>query len=131
MLKQLAKVCVGALALLGLIVVVLNVIGPETVFKSSCSSITLRETQSPGGEFTAAIVSSTCEDLSRSGVDIYLRRSSDRDVKRIRISDNSSTEFEMTWVSNEQLEVSGPAGLYIGETIGELYGVWIRYRATR
>ena len=95
-MKRIFNILVGFLALIGLLAVGLNVVGPENVFSPGCTTITLRETQSPDGQFVASIVSEACEEPLDSGVHVHMRQVGEKDFSSIRIADNSSTEFEMT-----------------------------------
>ena len=126
-MKKMLNLIIGILALIGLLVVGVNIVGPKNVFGPSCTSIILRQTQSPDDQILASIVSQTCDKPQDSGVHIYFRRIGTGDMSGIRIADNTSTKFEMTWASNERLEISGDVDMLPGETIGSIFDVWIRY----
>jgi len=126
--RALLRIAIGVFATIGVLFVGLNILGPEIVLDqlTDCSSRVLRESQSPSGEFVASIESSVCKDSARSGTTVYLRRSGEMDRRGIPFADNSSTDFELTWVSDSKLEVIGPSQLVTdGETIGSIEDVWI------
>ena len=128
-MKRVGQFVVGLLATLGALVVVFNVIGPDNLIGSACRTVLLRETVSPNGEFHAWISSQVCDEPSRNGVYVSMRQGDDVHHRQIRIADVTTTEFEMTWVSNDRLDISAELDLQDGDTLGDLYGVWIRYRA--
>lgn len=133
-MKALLRIAIGVFATIGVLFVGLNILGPEIVLDqlTDCSSRVLRESQSPSGEFVASIESSVCKDSARSGTTVYLRRSGEMDRRGIPFADNSSTDFELTWVSDSKLEVIGPSHLVTdGETIGSIEDVWIPTREFR
>ena len=132
-MKLIIKIGIGMLALLGLLVVALNIVGPETVLNriTDCSSIVLRESQSPNGELVASVSSSTCDDASRSGTNLYIRRTVDQSASGRRIADNSSTDFELTWLGDRTLEVTGPIASIDENLPDSIAGVQVRFRMSR
>lgn len=133
-MKTLVRIGIGLLALIGFLVVGLNILSPETVLDSlnDCSTKILRESQSPSGESVASIESNTCEDSARSETLVFLRRTGEMNRSAIPFADNSSTEFELTWDHDGKLEVIGPSHVVTdGETLGSIEGVWILAREIR
>ena len=132
-MKLIAKIGIGILALIGLLVIALNIIGPSTVLDriSDCSSLVLRQTQSPSGDLIASISSSTCHDASLSGTSLYIRRAGEQSASGRQIADNSSTAFELTWLGDRTLEVSGPITSFEESLPDSIASVEIQFRMAR
>lgn len=132
-MKLATKAIVAILALIGVLVIALNIVGPGAVLSqiSDCSAIVLRESQSPSGELTASIRSSTCEDPELSGTSVFIRRTGERNANGTRIADNTTTEFELSWITDRELEIAGPASSLESSIPDEIAGVQIRLRRSR
>ena len=133
LMKLFLRIGVGFLVLVGAIVIGINVVGLDTVLRKDCSTVTVRQTQSPSNMLIASIFTRTCEELpTLSGVFVDVRRTGEMSSRQIRIADNMSTEFELTWIADDTLEVVGPSEFFFdGDTLGQLYDVWIRSRVSR
>ena len=132
-MKLVMKILISILAIIGLMVIVINVVGPGAVLSQfvECSSIVLRESQSPSGELTASITSSTCEDPSHSATTLWISHTGERNGNGSRIADNTSTDFELTWITDRTLEISSPIASIDENIPDSIAGVQIRYRNAR
>jgi len=124
-LNTFAKITIGLLAALGLVVIAANFILPYVV---DCQSVPLRSAQSPDGTFVATLSSSSCKDPARSGTYVYIGNRQTGKTTGTQAFDNSSTDFELTWKSNHEVVIVYPRSV---DKVGygrEINGAVVRYQ---
>ena len=124
-MNTLAKITIGILAALGLVVIAANFIMPYVV---DCHSVAIRSAQSPDGTFVALISSSTCKDPEESGTYVHIRNTQTGEMTGAQAFDNTSTDFELTWTSDHEVVVMYPRSVDSVGYGGEINGVVVRYQ---
>ena len=120
-----AKITIGLLAALGLVVIAANFFLPYLV---DCQSVQIRSAQSPDGTYVASISSSTCKNPARSGTYVYMRNTQTGEMTGTQAFDNSSTDFELTWRSDHEVVVVYPPSV---DPVGfgrEINGAVVRFQ---
>ncbi len=119
-----AKLAIGVLAFIGLLVVGVNLFLPHM---NVCESVLIRSAQSPNSTYVAKISSSTCDDPANSGTSVYIHNSATGEAHGILAFNNSSTDFELTWSSDHAVTVIYPRTVELVARSREINEVSVRF----
>lgn len=117
------KTSIGVFAAIGLVTVGLNFF---VEYGIDCQSFPLRSTTSPSGSHFANLVLKSCE--VEEDIDVHLRvgREAENSFSSVRIFGTTSTDFELRWRSNSELEVITPETIQESKIPSTLKDVDIR-----
>ena len=124
--NTLTKVAVGMLSILGLIFVVGSFVLPIFV---DCEVVTLRSATASSGQTQAKIEAHTCRDSADSGTYLIIGAPSSRSRSIVRIYDNSTTDFDLHWRNDRELEIFYPIQLQLFEEPTMVGDVKTRFRS--
>ena len=94
-----------------------------------CQTTVLRSAISPDGQYQANIESSICKDPTQGGTYLFVGTVASSSATRVKIFDNSTTDFELSWRWDEEVEVIYPRNLELFDQPTSLENIRIRYRS--
>lgn len=105
-MSKLQKIAVAGFVAL-VLYLVLGTVGPMFF---DCKSAGVQYSDSPDGQYRAAISVRTCKDSIKDGVWLFFSNlETGSNVRSTLIKDTSITDFELNWQGNDELEIIVPS----------------------
>lgn len=108
------------IAVAGFVALVLYlVLGTVVPMFFDCENVGVQYSDSPDGQYRAAIGVETCKDPTQDGVFLFLANlETGSRVQNTLIQDTSITDFALNWQGNDELEITVPSGVDSGDLRG-------------
>ncbi|MEM6818058.1 MAG: hypothetical protein AAF578_04670 [Pseudomonadota bacterium] len=125
-MKYVIRFVVGVLAVIGVATIAANLVFSST---TGCDRFDLGVAISEDGVYRAGIFSEVCSNTAEGGVFLYVGPPDKSSFSVIRLAEPTSTDFALTWVEADTVEVVYPREVDMNSSSTTVEDVLVTFRS--